>query len=140
MSATYDRIGIGYGLLRKPDLRLATVIDEALGDAQTVEYMPEIRVMEHARFRCLDAVAEALWGATIREFPIPHDFTDGYQPAFWRRPAAYLDPAIRAASSTFATFPGEIVEPAMRRLGGWCESSDSADEPTHRSGPMNPGV
>lgn len=48
--------------------------------------------------------------------PDPHDFTDGYQPAFWRRPDAYLDPAIRAASSTFATLPDEIVEPAMRRL------------------------
>ena len=46
------------------------------------EYVPEIRVMEHARFPCLDAVVDALGGATIREFPIPHDFTDGYQPAF----------------------------------------------------------
>ena len=52
----------------------------------------------------------------MREFPIPHDFTDGYQPAFWRRPEAYLDPAVRAASSTFATLPGHIVEPAMRQL------------------------
>ncbi len=79
-------------------------------------YVPEIRVMEHARFPCLDAVAEALGGAAIWEFPIPHDFTDGYQPAFWRRPQANLDPAIRAASSTFATLPDEIVEPAIRRL------------------------
>lgn len=80
------------------------------------EYVPEIRVIEHARFPCLDAVVNALGGAAIREFPIPHDFTDGCQPAFWRRPDAYLDPAIRAASSTFATLPDEIVEPAMRRL------------------------
>jgi len=80
------------------------------------EYVPEIRLMEHARFPCLNAVVNALGGAAIREFPIPHDFTDGYQPAFWRRPEAYLDSAIRAASSTFATLPDEIVEPAMRRL------------------------
>jgi SAM-dependent methyltransferase len=78
--------------------------------------VPEIRVMEHARFPCLDAVVDALGGAEIREFPIPHDFTDGYQPAFWRRPEAYLDRAIRAASSTYATLPDEIIEPAMRRL------------------------
>jgi SAM-dependent methyltransferase len=77
--------------------------------------VPEIRVMEHARFPCLDAVVDALGGAEIREFPIPHDFTDGYQPAFWRRPEAYLDRAIRAASSTYATLPDEIIEPAMRR-------------------------
>jgi SAM-dependent methyltransferase len=80
------------------------------------EYVPEIRALERARFPSLDVVAEALGGATIREFPIPCDFTDGYQPAFWRRPEAYLDPAVRAASSTFATLPDRIVEPAMRRL------------------------
>jgi SAM-dependent methyltransferase len=80
------------------------------------EYVPEIRALERARFPSLDAVAQALGGATIREFPIPHDFADGYQPAFWRRPEAYLDPAVRAASSTFATLPDCIVEPAMRRL------------------------
>lgn len=43
------------------------------------EYVPEMRVMEHARFPCLDAVVNALGGATIRELPIPHDFTDGYR-------------------------------------------------------------
>ena len=32
-------------------------------------------------------------------------FLDGYQPAFWRRPEAYLDARIRAARSTFATLP-----------------------------------
>jgi SAM-dependent methyltransferase len=167
VSATYDRIGIGYDQLRKPDPRLAAVIGEALGDVRTVvnvgagagsyeptakqvvavepaavmltqhqearrvqataealpfpdkafdaamaimtihhwtdldaglaemhrvaqrqviftwdkqhdeelwivaEYVPEIRVMEHARFPCLDSVVNALGGAAIREFPIP---------------------------------------------------------------------
>jgi len=52
----------------------------------------------------------------VRDFPIPHDFADGYQPAFWRRPEAYLDARIRAASSTFATLPGHVVDAATRRL------------------------
>jgi hypothetical protein len=80
------------------------------------EYVPEIRALERVRFPSLDAVVSALDGGTVREFPIPHAFTDGYQPAFWRRPEAYLDPAVRAASSTFATLPDHIVEPAMCRL------------------------
>jgi hypothetical protein len=80
------------------------------------EYVPEIRTLEHARFPSLDAVLDALGGGAMREFAIPHDFTDGYQPAFWRRPEAYLDPAVRAASSTFATLPDHIIESAMRRL------------------------
>jgi hypothetical protein len=33
--------------------------------------------------------------------PIPHDCTDGFLSAYWRRPAAYLDPRIRAAMSSF---------------------------------------
>jgi hypothetical protein len=69
----------------------------------------------------------ALNAHTVIPFPIPWDFTDGYQPAFWRRPEAYLDPIVRAASSTFATLPDDVVQPAMERLrkdlesGAWHE-------------------
>jgi SAM-dependent methyltransferase len=80
------------------------------------EYVPEIRTLEHARFPAIGEVIEALGAGAVREFPIPHDFADGYQPAFWRRPEAYLDARVRAASSTFATLPGQVVEPAMERL------------------------
>ncbi len=33
---------------------------------------------------------------------VPHDCTDGFLCAYWRRPEAYLDPAIRNAISTFS--------------------------------------
>ena len=36
LEATYDRIGIGYGKVRRPDPRLAVMIAEALGDAETI--------------------------------------------------------------------------------------------------------
>ena len=80
------------------------------------EYVPEIRELEHARFPRLATVVRALDARTVQAFPIPRDFTDGYQPAFWQRPEAYLDAGVRAASSTFATLPDDVVEPAMRRL------------------------
>jgi SAM-dependent methyltransferase len=80
------------------------------------EYLPEIRAIERPRHPPISAIVSALGGGTVVGFPIPHDFTDGYQPAFWRRPEAYLDPATRAASSTFAVLPDEVVEPAIRRL------------------------
>lgn len=91
------------------------------------DYLPEIRAIERARFPSLAGVVRALRAHTILAFPIPFDFTDGYQPAYWRRPEAYLDPRIRAASSTFAQLPDDIVEPAMGRLredlesGAWKE-------------------
>jgi len=37
----------------------------------------------------------------ISPVPIPHDCSDGFLCAYWRRPAAYLDPRIRAAISSF---------------------------------------
>ncbi|MFC7330884.1 class I SAM-dependent methyltransferase [Marinactinospora rubrisoli] len=80
------------------------------------EYLPEIRELEHARFTPLSEIAEALDAHTVVPFPIPHDFTDGFQIAYWRRPECFLDPVIRQASSTFAQLPPSVVEPAIARL------------------------
>ncbi|MEU6251562.1 class I SAM-dependent methyltransferase [Streptomyces sp. NPDC047043] len=80
------------------------------------EYLPEIRQLDHARFTSVSEVAEALDAHTVLPFPIPHDFTDGFQVAHWRRPELYLDPVIRQASSSFAALPPSVVEPAIARL------------------------
>lgn len=91
------------------------------------DYLPEIGELERSRFPSLDSVVETLHAHSVVPFPIPWDFVDGYQPAFWRRPEAYLDPVVRAASSTFASLPHSIVESAMARLrrdlasGAWHE-------------------
>ncbi|RPE43236.1 ubiquinone/menaquinone biosynthesis C-methylase UbiE [Streptomyces sp. Ag109_O5-1] len=80
------------------------------------EYLPEIRELDHARFTPVAEVADALDAHTVTPFPIPHDFTDGFQCAYWSRPEFYLDPVIRRASSTFAQLPPSVVEPAIARL------------------------
>ncbi|MBV2356329.1 class I SAM-dependent methyltransferase [Streptomyces sp. J2-1] len=80
------------------------------------EYLPEIRTLEHGRFASVAETAEALGAHTVVPFPIPHDFTDGFQIAYWRRPEAFLDPVVRQASSTFAQLGPAVVEPAMERL------------------------
>ena len=48
--------------------------------------------------------------AAIRAVPVPHDCADGFALAFWRRPAAYLDPAVRAGISVF-----HLLDPAHVR-------------------------
>ncbi|NEC24910.1 class I SAM-dependent methyltransferase [Streptomyces parvus] len=212
VTATYDRIGIGYRNVRRADPRLAALIHQSLGEARTVvnigagsgsyeperaevtavdpsqvmldqhpgskkvlagaedlpfedgafdaamavmtvqhwselrrgldemrrvsrrqvlftfdphhepalwlidEYLPELREFERARFTPLSTVAEALEAHTVLPFPIPHDFTDGFQIAYWRRPEHFLDPIVRQASSTFAQMPASVVEPAIERL------------------------
>jgi hypothetical protein len=45
---------------------------------------------------------------------VPHDCHDGFLGAYWRRPAAYLDPAVRAGMSTFTKLAA--VESGLARL------------------------
>jgi SAM-dependent methyltransferase len=80
------------------------------------EYLPEIHEMDEARFPPAADLAAALGARSVEPFPIPHDFTDGFQTAYWRRPECFLDPVVRSASSTFAVLPAEVVEPALERL------------------------
>ena len=94
----------------------------------TTDYVPAIDALETSRFTPLDLVVDALEVHTVVPFEIPHDFTDGFQAAFWRRPEMYLDPEVRTASSTFASLPPELVEPGIERLssdlqtGKWRET------------------
>jgi hypothetical protein len=80
------------------------------------DYLPEMGAFERTRFPTLAQVAELLGARRIVPFPIPHDFTDGFQHAYWRRPEKFLDARIRAASSLFALFASDFVEPALDRL------------------------
>ena len=48
--------------------------------------------------------------------PVAWDCTDGFLAAHWRRPAAYLEPAVRASISGLALLPAGVVDSAMRRL------------------------
>ena len=82
----------------------------------TTDYVPAIDALETSRFTPLAVVVDALEAHTVVPFEIPHDFTDGFQAAFWRRPEMYLDPEVRAASSTFASLPPELVEPGIEQL------------------------
>jgi hypothetical protein len=56
---------------------------------------------------------------------VPHDCTDGFIGAYWRRPAAYLDPKVQAGSSCFWAI--DNVTSAMKKLaddldsGRWAE-------------------
>jgi SAM-dependent methyltransferase len=83
------------------------------------EYLPEIGRRE--------AGAAAL-GAVTAQFahhhkevevwpvPVPADCTDGFLAAHWRRPHAYLDPAVRAAASGIAGLSPDVVGSAVQRL------------------------
>jgi SAM-dependent methyltransferase len=199
MAVLYDKIGVGYANLRKPDSRIAASIHRALGDAQSIlnvgagtgsyeptdrdvtalepsaemigqrtpelgkayqgvaedmpfednqfdatmavltvhhwtnleqglremrrvtkgrvviltfdpeahyfwlaEYIPEIIELDQPIMPKMSEYGRILGDVTIENIPVPHDCTDGFLGAYWRRPHAYLDPNVRASISTFA--------------------------------------
>jgi SAM-dependent methyltransferase len=197
MSALYDSIGINYAELRRPDPRIAKIIDQALGSAQTVlnvgagtgsyepvgrqvtavepsremilkrgpaaapviqagagelpfddksfdasmailtihhwpdkakglremrrvtrgpivlltfdpahrpwltDYLPQLAALDDAHMPPMSAYPRWLGDVQISPVPVPHDCTDGFLYAYWRRPSAYLDARIRSGSSSF---------------------------------------
>jgi len=218
MNALYDRIGVNYAALRRPDPRIARAIAQELGRARSVlnvgagagSYEPDDRqvtAVEPSREMILkrgpaaapavQAVAEALpfgndrfdaamavltmhhwrdkeaglremrrvtrgpivlltfdpshrpwltdylpqlaaldarqmpampdyerWLGPVRISPlrVPHDCTDGFLYAHWRRPAAYLDPRVRSGSSSFWALGN--VDDALSRLAGDLDSGE----------------
>lgn len=76
------------------------------------EYVPEIADFELSR-PSADDIANELGAETVIPLLLPWDFTDGVFPAYWRRPAAYLDPR---SCSALAQTNQDAVERGMRHL------------------------
>ena len=53
---------------------------------------------------------------TVAPVPIPAGCTDGFAGAYWRRPEAYLEPAVRASISSLALLSPEDGDRGVRRL------------------------
>jgi hypothetical protein len=92
----------------------------------TTEYLPEFLDLIPSRFRRRDAWADELRSAlgTVERVPvpIPHDCTDGFYGAHWRRPEAFLDPAVRCGISVFAQLSSAAVNRAIDALGADLET------------------
>ena len=197
MSANYDIIGSNYAELRKPDRRIARIIESALGSARTVlnvgagtgsyeptdrslvavepsremirkrsptaakaieasaddlpfddksfdasmailtlhhwpdkaaglremrrvtrgrivlltfdpshrpwltDYLPELAALDEVQAPTMSDYERWLGAVQITRVLVPHDCSDGFLYAYWRRPAAYLDAHIRSGSSSF---------------------------------------
>jgi SAM-dependent methyltransferase len=69
---------------------------------------------------------ERLGGGREEVVPIPHDCLDGFFHAYWRRPEAYLDPAVRAGISAFALMDQGCVEAGLARLARDLDSGEWA--------------
>ncbi len=79
-------------------------------------YLPEIIDLDRGHLPALGQLQEWLGDLEIRDVPIPYDCRDGFLGAFWQKPEAYLDPAVRRGISAFAKLPSDAVDTGLARL------------------------
>lgn len=95
------------------------------GQWQT-HYWPGLIGLDDGIMPPMTFFAEHLGPIEIAPVMVPHDCTDGFLYAYWRRPEAYLDPRVRKGSSGFWLIDG--VEDGARQL-----ESDLASGAWHRA-------
>lgn len=103
--------------------------------AWQLEFLREGIERERPRFGPIEAVAEGLGGRTrIERIPTPADCTDGFFEAFWNRPEALLDSAVRASQSLWALLDPGAEERIVARLAAALESGAWDAEHGHLRG------
>ena len=65
------------------------------------DYLPELAALDQTQMPMMSNYERWLGPVQITPVLVPHDCSDGFLYAYWRRPAAYLDPYIRTGSSSF---------------------------------------
>jgi SAM-dependent methyltransferase len=86
------------------------------------EYLPEAVAVDLAMAVPVDRLAALLGAARIEPMPVPHDCTDGFAAAYWRRPEAYLNPVVRAGISMLARAGEDRLRAGLDRLAADLES------------------
>lgn len=88
-----------------------------------LNFLAEGLEIERPRFPAIDDVAATLGGRTrVERIPTPGDCVDGFFEAFWRRPEALLDPAVRGAQSMWPMLDRGVEERIVARLSAALES------------------
>ena len=85
---------------------------DALAGFWLRDYVPEVIAVERRRFPAIARIA-AGWAATsTATVPLPHDCADGFSEAYYARPEALLDPAVRRAQSGWMLTDADAVRAA----------------------------
>jgi hypothetical protein len=71
------------------------------------DYLPEAVAAERQLITA-EAIANMLAPCRMEVVPVPHDCTDGFSAAYWRRPEMYLKASVRQAISNLA-----LLDPAV---------------------------
>ncbi|MEM7166948.1 MAG: class I SAM-dependent methyltransferase [Planctomycetota bacterium] len=90
-------------------------------DFWLLDYLPQIETIDDDIFPPMEQLADWLGDLDVAPLPVPHDCSDGFMCAYWRRPHSYLDANVRSAISTFAQHDADFV-PGLQRLAADLQS------------------
>ncbi len=102
---------------------IMTADPEALADLWLTGYSPEFHATERRRYPSLERIAAGLGGRLeSRPLRIPLDCRDGFADAFYGRPEALLEPAVRRAQSAWSFVDSDAQARFVARLAADLES------------------
>ena len=97
----------------------------AFGRFWLADYVPELAATELRRAPAIEAVCAQLGGrTTVTAIPVPIDCVDGLGEAYYARPEAFLDPAVRRSQSAWGFVDPDTTAQAMARLTRDLESGE----------------
>ncbi len=79
------------------------------------DYLPQLATLDETHSPQMSDYARWLGNVRISPLLVPHDCTDGFLYAYWRRPSAYLDARIRSGSWSFRAI-GDTAEAGLSKL------------------------
>lgn len=82
----------------------------------TQTYFPEVARFDESRFPSLASLEQILGPLKALSVPIPFDCTDGFYGAYWRRPHAYLEPAVRDGISVLRQISPHVRDKGLAAL------------------------
>jgi len=89
------------------------------------DYVPELFGTEAPRYPTIDEICAVLGGTSeISPVPVPLDCIDGFVEAYYGRPEALLDPAVRAGQSAWQFADADAVAAGLDRLAHDLASGD----------------
>jgi SAM-dependent methyltransferase len=80
---------------------IVLTFDPAHRGTWLTDYLPQLSALDEAQMPPMADYERWLGPVEISPVPVPADCSDGFLHAYWRRPAAYLDPRIRRGISSF---------------------------------------
>ena len=80
------------------------------------DYLPAAAATDARLAVPMSTLMALLGDAKVIPIDVPHDCTDGFGGAYWRRPHAYLDETVRAGMSLCALTPKHLLDEGLSLL------------------------